>query len=449
MFTDEINESRIIMKALFKNKSFFLLFQGSLVSSIGTSLYGFAAGIYIMTLFPPAIYGNSGAFYFAIVSASPIVFRLLISPLAGALVDKWHRIRIIYLTDFINGVLFLVSLWILIQMDLSIYQQVLLFTVVGGLAGINSAFFGPAVQSSIPDIVGDHLIQAANGAQSIVASIQGIIGVLAGVILFETLGIEVAILANAISFILSGVSEMFIKTKYLHPKQPKGKNIFTDIKIGFAYVKSTTGLSDMMKYILIINFAFVPLFSVGVPFLFKTELGKNGYHLAASSIVFSVTMLFAGIYVGSKKLSSIRKSLVSSLPKMVLIYAVIVATVFAVTYSLVGYWLFFGLYLFTTILMAYYSNWVNIPLNTALIKGIEPSYRGRVLSVIQSLAGAAMPLSILLGGIIIRYSNVAFLGLFCIVALLYPLYGITKNSKVLSFLDNLDQKQTLTPEPIA
>jgi MFS family permease len=437
------------MKALFKNKSFFLLFQGSLVSSIGTSLYGFAAGIYIMTLFPQAIYQNSGAFYFAIVSAAPIVTRLIISPIAGALVDKWNRIRIIYLTDFINGFLFLISLFILIRFDLTIYQQVLLFTTIGGLAGINSAFFGPAVQSSIPDIVGDHLIQAANGAQSIVASIQGIIGVLAGVILFELLGIEVAILANGLSFILSGISEMFIKTKYLHPRQPSNKSIITDIKVGFSYVKTTTGLSEMMKYLLLINFAFVPLFSVGIPFLFKTELAKSGYHLAASSIVFSITMLFAGIYIGSKKMSSIRKSLVSSLPKMVLVYTSIVAIIFAVTYQIFEYWIFFGLYLLASVMMAYYSNCVNIPLNTALIKGIDPSYRGRVLSVIQSLAGAAMPVSMILGGVVIRYSNVAFLGLLCVFALLLPLYGITKNHKVLTFLDSLDDRQILNLQPNA
>lgn len=435
------------MKKLFKNKSFILLFQGSLVSSIGTSLYGFAAGIYIMTLFPQETYGNDGALFFAIVSASPIVMRLLISPIAGALVDKWHRIRIIYLTDFINGLLFLGSLLILTQLELSIYQQVLLFSIVGGLAGINSAFFGPAVQSSIPDIVGDDLIQAANGAQSIVASVQGIVGVLAGVILFEMLGIEVAILANAISFILSGISEMFIRTKYLHPKKNQGKTIMADIKIGFQYMKSTTGLSDMMKYILLINFAFVPLFSVGIPFLFKTELGKNGYHLAASSIVFSITMLIAGIYIGSRKMNSIRKSIVSSLPKMVLIYVLLVAVVFAVTYSMISYWIFFALYIAVSILMAFYSNCVNIPLNTALVKGIDPSYRGRVLSIIQSLAGAAMPISIIIGGMIIRFSNVAFLGLFCVIALLYPLYGITQNHKVLSFLDNLDQKATPILQP--
>ncbi|QMS84703.1 MFS transporter [Candidatus Xianfuyuplasma coldseepsis] len=434
------------MKALFKNKSFVLLFQGSLVSSIGTTLYGFAAGIYMLTLFPTEVYGNDGAFYFALVSSTPIIIRLLISPLAGALVDKWNRIRIIYLTDFINGALFYISLYILVQFNLSVYDQVLLFIVIGGLAGISSAFFGPAVQSSIPDIVGEDLIQAANGAQSIVSSIQGIVGVLAGVILYETLGIEMAILANAVSFILSGLSEMFIKTKYAHPRSTTEKHIMEDIKTGFRYIKSTTGLLDMMKYSLLMNFAFVPLFGVGVPFLFRTELGKNGYHLAASSIVFSVAMMIAGIYIGSKHIASVKHTIVRDLPRLVLTNAAFVVIVFAVTYGYISYMIFFALYVVCMTAMALFLNSVNIPLNTALVKGIEPSYRGRVLSIIQSLAGGATPLAIIIGGIIIQFSNVAFLGLFCVVMVLYPMYGFIKNPKVLQYFDSLDQAKQEVPQ---
>ncbi len=427
------------MKNLFKNKSFFLLFQGALVSSIGTSLYSFAAGVYILTIFPEEVFGNAGAFYFAIVSAAPIITRLIISPIAGALVDKWHRIRIIYLTDFINGILFLVSLFILVQYNLSIYQQVLLFCVIGGLAGINSAFFQPAVQSSIPDIVGDELIQAANGAQSIIQSIQGIVGVLAGVILYETLGIEVAILANAISFILSGISEMFIKTRFKHQKPEHDTRIRDDIKIGFKYIKDTVGLMDLMKYIIIINFAFIPLFSVGIPFLFKTELGKSGYHLAVSSIIFSIAMLVAGIYIGSKKINSMKKSITTDLPKMVIVYVFLVAIIFGVTYNIFNYWVFFAGYILISVLMAFYSSRVNIPLNTALIKGITPSHRGRVLSIIGSLSGAAAPIAIILGGLIIQVSNTAILGFVCILGLIYPMLGIIKNQNVALYLTNLDQ----------
>lgn len=433
------------MKALFKNRNYVLLFQGSLVSLIGTMIYSFAAGIYVLSLFPVEQYGNVGALYFALISASPIITKLIVSPLSGALVDKWNKIRIIYLTDLINGIMFLISLYLLINGRFTVYQQVILFMIVGGVAGINSAFFSPAVESSIPDLVGDELIQTAYGAQQIIYSLQGIVGVIIGVILYETLGIQIAILVNAISFFISSFSEMFIRVDKV-TKEPSDRHIWEDVKSGFSYIKRKTGLLNMMKYSVLLNFAFAPIFGVGIPFLFKTELGKNGYHLAATSIVFSIAMMFTGIYVGSKKIDSIKSSVVSKIPRLGFAIALLVVNIFAITYGLINYWIFFSVYVLVIIVMAYYMNSVNIPLNTALVKGISPDFRGRVLSILGSLSGSTTPIAIIIGGVIIQYSNTAFLGLISLILILYPLYGFSKDRKVLSFYNDLDVEHASTLE---
>lgn len=429
------------MSKLFKNRSYFLLFQGNLVSLIGTMIYSFAAGIYVLSLFPIEQYGNIGALYFALISASPIITKLIISPLSGALVDKWNKIRIIYITDIINGTVFLFSLFILINGNYSIYQKVILFIVVGGIAGINSAFFSPAVQSSIPDIVGEDMIQTAYGAQQVIYSVQGIVGVLIGVILYETLGIEIAILVNAISFFISGLSEMFIRVSTMNRQVPE-KHIWDDIKSGFRYIRRKNGLLNMMKYSVLMNFAFAPIFGVGIPFLFKTELGKNGYHLAATSIIFSISMMISAIYVGSRKQVGVKSSIVSDVPRLGLAIALLVGSIFAVTYGLIDYWVFFSVYIIVTIIMTYYMNSVNIPLNTALVRGINPDFRGRVLSILGSLSSSTTPVAIIVGGVIIQYSNTAFLGLISLFLIIYPLYGFSKDRKVLSFYDDLDIQET-------
>ena len=297
------------MKKLFRNRSYFLLFQGALVSAIGTVLYGFAGGYYVLSLFPKDVYDNAGGFYFSLVASAPLVAGLIFSLFAGALVDKWNKVRIIYMTDFIRGILFFISLYILRQ-ELTNYETVTLFVIVGSLAGINEAFFRPAVQSVIPDIVGDELIQAAQGAQSIINSFTGILGVIAGMLLYGFIGIEVAVLANAISFILSGLSEMFIRTKYEHPKaETDEKHIFDDIREGFKYMKTKEGLLTMMVFSLFLNFAFTPVFSVGIPFLFETELGKDVFQLGYTNIVFGVAAGVSGITIGAIKLKSLAGSI--------------------------------------------------------------------------------------------------------------------------------------------
>lgn len=427
------------MGRLFRNKSFVLLFQGAMVSAIGTTLYGFAGGIYVQTLFPKELYGNEGALWLGIVGGAPILFRVLVSPFAGAIVDRWNRIRILYAMDFIRGFLFLGSLYIL-RMGLTNYEAVILFTVVGGIGGITEGFFGPAAQSSIPDIVGDDLVQAAQGAQSIINSVTGIIGIILGGIFYSLWGIEMAILVNAISFIFSAISEMFIRTRFPHEASKEDKHIMEDIKSGFSYMKQKTGLLNMMKYSLVINFAFTPLFSVGIPFLFITQLEKDAIHMMSANVVFSLAMLIAGVTVGSMKILSVKNTVVKGIYMMSSTFAATTGIIFLITYNVVNYWVFFGMYVILISILAVFMNVVNIPLNTAMVLAIEPNYRGRVFSIIQALATAAIPLSMVLGGVVIQYSNVAFLGLISCIVMLYPMFGFTRSKKVMTFFESLDRK---------
>ena len=62
--------------------------------------------------------------------------------------------------------------------------------VIGILSSFSAALFGPAMSSALPEIVGEDMLQAANGAQSIVMSVQSIVGVLAGAAIYYFIGIH-------------------------------------------------------------------------------------------------------------------------------------------------------------------------------------------------------------------------------------------------------------------
>ncbi|PKK96494.1 MAG: MFS transporter, partial [Tenericutes bacterium HGW-Tenericutes-3] len=84
-------------KSIFKNKNFTLMFLGLLVSNLGTQIYNFAMSIYIYD-----ITDNNAiiaGIYFALGGA---IFFVL-TPFAGAIIDKIDKVKIVYITDFING----------------------------------------------------------------------------------------------------------------------------------------------------------------------------------------------------------------------------------------------------------------------------------------------------------------------------------------------------------
>ena len=164
------------MKQLFKNNSFKLLFAGNLVSEIGNSLMGFAMSFYILDLTDSSL--SMGLYLFVIIGA-----RVLVSPLAGVLVDRWNRVRVIYMTDYVRAILY-VLLALFIATNPSLNNIIIGLYVIGVLSSINAAFFAPAMTSALPEIVGEDMLQPAYGAQSIIQSTQSIVGVIAGAALY-------------------------------------------------------------------------------------------------------------------------------------------------------------------------------------------------------------------------------------------------------------------------
>ncbi|MFK5883409.1 MAG: hypothetical protein QM489_03605 [Candidatus Izemoplasma sp.] len=79
------------MIKLFRNKSYILLFLGGIVSEIGSTLYIFAIGIFILEV-------TGSSLETAMFMSLSLGIRVIVSPIAGVLVDKWNRVRVIYLT---------------------------------------------------------------------------------------------------------------------------------------------------------------------------------------------------------------------------------------------------------------------------------------------------------------------------------------------------------------
>lgn len=427
------------MRKLFRNNSFKLLFAGNLVSEIGNSLFGIALSFYILDLTSSSL--SMGLFLFVIIGT-----RILISPLAGVLVDRWNRVRVIYMTDFVRAILY-VLLGFYIATNPSVDNIIISLYVIGVLSSINAALFAPAMTSALPEIVGEDLLQAANGAQSIVGSLQSIIGVILGAAIYAFFGIWWVIILNAVSFGLSGFSEMFIKTKYKKEKTAeeialqKEKGLTEDFVDSLKYIKRRTGLFNLVGYSLFLNFAFTPLFAIGVPYLFNNDLARVNAEMeyAYSNIAFSIAMLIAGLVVGSMKIKSINNTLKIGLSMLSLSFAFVALSMHLVSSGIIDFSIFYVLFLIGNVGLAVFMMVTNVPLNTGLVKIVDPNYRGRVFSTIGAISGGAVPVSMLVGGIIIEYYSISALGLFCVVMMLYPTIGFITNKKVRTLIDSIDQ----------
>lgn len=427
------------MKELFKNKNYLLLFWGFMVSALGNVLFGFAAGLYVADL-------TGRPLMLALFMALSAGMRILFSPLAGSLVDRWNKVRILYVCDFIHGAIFLVTAWLFYR-GLTPSQATNVLLVGVSLSGIISAFFSPAVASGTPEIVGIDQVQAANGANSIIESTTSIVGVILGAVAFNLFSFEVAILINGISFVLSGISETFIKAEFKEVAvEQEHTSMLEDIQFGFRYLGKNKGLLNLILFALVINFAFAPMFSVGYPSLLRIQLERSAWEIAWVNIAFGIAMMVAGIVVGGMVIRSYKKTIRTSLAILTLSFFLVTLNIILLGQGTIEFGLFYGVMIGLQVVMAFFMIGANVPLNTGLVKSIEPSVRGRVFATVGALASAFTPIAILLAGVVIEATSVGVLGAICSAIVLIPTIGMMTNKKVGEMLDGINELEQQNAE---
>lgn len=426
------------MRRVLKNKNFILLFTGSAVSEIGNMVFAIGMSIYILLL-------TESAILMSIFMAVSIFVRVLMSPIAGPLVDRWNRVRVIYMTDFIRGIAFLVLAYIFFSGLEDQNTIILLLYIVTIISSINAAFFFPAAASSVPDIVGEENLQAAQGLQGFLFAFPQLIGGFLGAAFVDSAGVEWIILFNGISFMLSGLSEMFIRTPYkkefvVLPKEERS-SLLHDYKESLIYAKKV-GVLSLVGFFLVINFAVTPLFSVATPVLFKLVLERaNTMEYAATGAVFSVAAMIGSLVVGGMKIKSYKSTIKKGVFLLFVLFGINVLLFYLVEFGFIGYWNFYILYVVSILIVGVNLSFVNLPINVGLTNRIEPEMRGRVFSTVGALAQLAVPFSMLLGGVIIEYTSVSLLGLGCLLIMMIPTIGFLKHKTVNRVLQEIDEKQ--------
>ena len=209
--------------------NFLILVLGRLVSNLGGSVFGFAMSLYVLD-----ITGSAGAF--SMILSFSILPGVFVNIFASVLVDKYDKKKIIVGMDILCG------LFVLLYMIIfKVYPtNMLLLTLYVITMSSMQAFFGLAINASVPNIVSEENVATANSTFQGVGAGVNIIGPIIGAVAYAAIGIENIFLVNGIALILSGISEMFLKfsrsTSNVEVNEKKG--YFEDFKIAYSYLNS-------------------------------------------------------------------------------------------------------------------------------------------------------------------------------------------------------------------
>ena len=182
-----------------KNKNFIIIVIGQIISLFGNAIQRFSMSLYLLE------FTGSTAAFARILAISTIPY-ILFAPIAGMLSDNVNKKKIMVYLDLICSVLIGSYAFILLRG----HDHELIVTAVMFILSICYSLYGPAVVSSIPQIVEEEKLTTANGIINQVGSIVNFAGPILAGVLYGLLGIKVIVVINAISFFISAILELFL-----------------------------------------------------------------------------------------------------------------------------------------------------------------------------------------------------------------------------------------------
>ncbi|SCA99679.1 Permease [Bacillus mycoides] len=367
------------------------------VSIFGSSIYGFALGLYVLQI-------TGSALNFAITLILGTIPMIVMNPFAGVIADKVDKKKLVICMDLLSGCL-LITVYIL-----SSYYGLNLFIVYTTtfLMTVFTTFFGIGLEAAKPNIVSKERLMSINSISKIIDSVSLILGPMLGGIVFAVFDIKIFIIINGISFILSGISILFIHFKLfefnINEECPKRRiNFIKDIKEGFSYLIEKESLKNTFRILISLNFFLGFAVTVPLPYIINTVLNLSSKQFGIIQGTFPVGMIIGAILVKKitnrfsysyllKKLSSMLAvfMIISGIPVLFKSFEVN-DFVYVITYCVVMF--FLGLIIAL----------IDIPLIYFMQKEIPDEYRGRVLSIGLSIGKMMQPIALALSGLLLNY----------------------------------------------
>jgi DHA3 family tetracycline resistance protein-like MFS transporter len=290
-----------------KHRPFALLWTGQTTSRLGDSLYRIALSWWVLEKTGSAVAMGT----VLVFSQIPMLIFLLIG---GVVVDRLPRLRVMFVSDILSGLVILfvaVFSWFDLLQIWHIYVASMIF-------GFVEAFFFPAYQAVIPQLTPPDVLTSANALSGLSLRLTGIVGPALGAALVAAGGTSVTFGLDALSFFISALCILPLLRLKLNPLQRPAetteeisgakkstgeilKQGFTDLREGFRLVMRIPWI-----WITILLFGFINIVEAGpravaLPFLIKDDLGADvellGLLGSAASLGSVVGMIWLGQYV--------------------------------------------------------------------------------------------------------------------------------------------------------
>ena len=359
------------------------MIAANLINRFGDSVDSIAYGLLMYRV-------TGSASLMALVVAINYLPTILLQPIAGVLVDRMNKQRVMVLTDLGRGAV--VAATALVYLYAELTTPLILISVI--LNSTLESLRVPAGSAIVPTLLEEDKYEIGMAANQTLSQIFVTIGLaLAGPIV-EVLGMGTALLIDAATFIGSAVIISFIRAEGARVPATDGKadikGVATGLVDGVKYMYGSQVLWTLIMLGMCLNFAFVPLSALYTPYV-TDSLGSGATLLSVSQIaqVFGAA-LGSAIYPKLKSLEGRRAVLVTS--SITALSYVSMAFIPGVE----AYVLRMGLTVGIMFIIGMSTGMLSMVFNVMFVSSVEPEFMGRITGATNSLLVIAMPVGSLI-----------------------------------------------------
>jgi len=271
-----------------RNRDFLALWLGQVISQIGDSFTYLALLITVNRLT-----GSTVAMGFMVISLT--LPQLIFSFLAGVVVDRVDRKRVMVVSDLLRGLLVLAFITVRTP------EQVYVFYVVGFLLSSAGVFFSPAKTAMIPRIVqGEERLLSANALSQTIRVVALLFGPAMAGFAIAWLGTAPAFVVDSLTYIVSGIAILTISTdgRNVVERRTSLRTIWDQLAEGVSYTVHNNTILGIIVTLMVALLGVGAIEVLFVPYL-QGEFGAGSEGLGIVQTAQGIGMLVGSALVGN------------------------------------------------------------------------------------------------------------------------------------------------------
>ncbi len=249
-------------------RTFTIIWVGQLLSLVGTAMTRFALLVWAYEL-------TQTATSVALIGFAAVLPLVVISPVAGVVVDRFDRRLVMLFTDIGAGVTTLALLALHLAGSLQVWHVYLLL----GAGGFFEAFQSPAYSAASTLLIPKAYLSRANGMRSLAEMASHLLAPFAAAALLPLVGLGGVMVVDVLTFCIA-VGTLSVVTVPAPPPDTTRANFRTRMAVGFSFIFARGGLVGLLVIMMGMNLADGLTYSSVLPVMVLMRTGGDEVALA-------------------------------------------------------------------------------------------------------------------------------------------------------------------------